>query len=712
MAAKQRSSLKLSVCLRHAVRIIRRLGSRRSKHITTLELVELEAHQVHQPSNDYVFVAAGAGMLSKRERGGAELSTTRSCELKIELPTITSRYYELQSPVLSSEIPAMPFAFDAMEVDESEDSSSASSRSISPIEEDYDIISSNASSPMSPCYTIDTSPQAISNDDPFVSLLTSPVFFPEPVFELDHINYDMISASRDIPTAVSGLRESITTVTTVSSEAVKALKLDLPITFEGEHNLHKGYSDEKMICHVEDSTTRDQQYIGDHPIDRDLKGHQPLIVNSVCCRKNVAGADVQMQSQHDLIEGLRHVSPMLYKRSLRNLRRDPITTAVRSFIDNMPLPENIIELGLATLRKVFSATLPNKLMDIYAMLHVAYVVAIVINQKDLTEVQRDLYADILNWSLAIKSIDERALFVNIAQLMWASEHSKMNCPRLDTDVFSKTLNQTCFTTVLPPISELPASHSGSYSHSRTFVSSKICSNDTTALFQALKGGTAVYLCKQYLDVFEYTGLLANSNGNYLQEIRDHSSAAPVSTTSDYAEYWKTMVTRPLLEVMGLEGFCSTVVNVQKLLARGAFGTLREAELKLIFDGQHFSRSPAKYHMFLKEVRHLCSQAVTFTAQEPFSHDNQYKRDIDAAWAFLHTSRRKEESGSLSSSTASCSTSSSCRMTNKDLPPLATDSKTLSTPSSSSKTSYSSSSSARTFPSASSGQSGFSIGSAV
>ena len=493
-AAKHRLSLKLSVCLRHAVRTIRRLGSRKSK---TIAPFELEAHQVHQPSNEYVWISAEKAIMNKRERPGAELSTTRSCELKIELPTTVSRCYELQSPILSLDVPGLRFASgDAMEIDETDNSSLASSPSISPIEEEYEVIGSNTSSPMSPCYTIETSPQVSCNDNPFRSDLTSPVFLPVPVFDLDHTNYDVVFANHNVASTIPGLRSS---VISGSSEAIEALKLDSPYAFEGKPNPHEGYSDEKMICHVEDSTGRDQQCNDDHTNIYDSSGSQPSMVNDVCLRKNVIGADVQMQSQHALIEGLRHVSPMLYKRSLRNLRRDPVTAAVRSFIENMPSPENIVKMGLATLRKVFSNTLPNKLMDIFAMLHVAYVVAIVINQKDVTEIQRDLYADILNWSLAIKSIDERALFANIAQLMWASEHSKMNCPRIVNDVLSGTLNQACFTTALPPISELPASRSSSDSHSMDFGSSEACSNDTTALFQVLKRGTSVYLCKQYLD---------------------------------------------------------------------------------------------------------------------------------------------------------------------------------------------------------------------
>ncbi|MCJ1288774.1 hypothetical protein MMC34_000303 [Xylographa carneopallida] len=519
-----------------------------------------------------------------------------------------------------------------MEVDKADDSSLASIRSISPIEDGYDVISSNMSSPMSPCYTIDTGSQGTINDNPLGSDVTPPVLFPVSAFSLDHINDDGNLANRAVRPTIPGLWEIDATV---SLEVFEALKPDQPIAFEAMSHPCQGYGNEKMICHIVDSTRRIQQHSDDRLYGHGLGRPQSSMANSVYCRRSVSGDDIQMQSQLALTEGLRHVSSMLYKRSLRNLRREPVTTAVRSFIENMPLLENIIKVGLSTLRKVLSNTLPNRLMDIYAMLHVAYVVAIVINQKDVSEIQRDLYADILNWGLAIKSIDERALFANIAQLLWASEHSKLNCPRIVNNVLSGTLNQTCFTTVLPPICELSASHSSSDSRTGGFMSSQAYYNDTTALFQALKSGTAVYLCKQYLDIFEYTGILANSPRTHLEQMRGHLYAAPLPNNSDYPADWKATVTRPLLEFMGLEGFCSIVCEVQKMLERGAFRTLREAELKLIFDGQRHSRSPAKYHLFLKEIRRLCSQAVIFSAQEPFSYDNQYKRDIDEAWALLY-----------------------------------------------------------------------------
>ncbi|MCJ1281554.1 hypothetical protein MMC26_000874 [Xylographa opegraphella] len=515
-----------------------------------------------------------------------------SYELRIELPATGSRVSGLPSTgsrvsglpslILSSNIPDLPVASsDAMKLEDTEYSSPASSPSLSLIGKGYDGSSPNTSSPMSPCYAIDVSPQDTSIDDLFGPDLKSPEFLPESTFGPNFADSDVVFASYEATCALPELRKSDSTG---SSEVVKALKLKSPITFEGNPSPHQGYCDEKILCHIEDSTGKDQQHCDDVLDEHHSSGPRPLIVNSLCLRKNVPGFDVQMQSQHALIEALRRVSSMLYKRSIRNLRRDPVTGAVRSFIENMPSPENIIERGLANLRRVFSNSLPNRLMDIYAMLHVTYVVAIVANQEDVAGIQRDLYADILNWSLAIKSIDERTLFVKIAELMWASEHTKMNCPRIVSDVSSGTLNQTCFTSILPPVCELPVFQSDSSSPTG-FVTLEGCSNDSTALFQALKGGTAIYLCKQYLDVFEYTGLLAKSPSIRSQQMPGHFNPASQANTSAYTEYWEAVVTRPLLELMGLEGFCIIVGDVQRMLGRGAFGTLREAELKLIFDGQ-------------------------------------------------------------------------------------------------------------------------------
>ncbi|MCJ1477262.1 hypothetical protein MMC13_005933 [Lambiella insularis] len=580
---KHRSSLKLSICLKHAVRIIRRLGSRRPKKTSS---IELEAHHTYQqaPAN-YMLITTNKDITT--EQCEAELST-RSCELKIELPTTISRCYELQSP-LTCHGSDLPFgAIIDVDMDmgtvESESSTSAASLSVSPIEDDYDIIDSEASSPMSPCYTIDATTRLLSFDEEDLgSRLCSPVFVPIP-------NLDLDLESQHEPASRNGLLEACPqngfSFVLMQADLNKRSDAPPPLPIETRSHHDAEYSDEKELCSINYDAQSPPQSDCNALTAQPDRSHPALTATAMYDHDHGTGTDFHMHNQHDLVEGLRRVSPMLYKRSLRNLRRDAMTPAVQSFVDSMPSTEVIIERGLASLRKVFSGNLPNQIMEIYAMLHVAFVVAIVINQKDVAEVQKDLYADILNWSLAIRSVNERALFVHIAQRMWASEHSKLHCPRFVNDDLPGMLNQTCFTSVLPAISELPAPCSSTTNNPKTSTSSSTISNDTNVLLHALKkGGTAIYLCRQYLDVLEYTGLLASARGHDLQQMRGCLNRTPSEEVTNTAQNWETMVTRPLIEFMGLEGFRSIVINVQKLLANGIFENLREAELKLMFDAQ-------------------------------------------------------------------------------------------------------------------------------
>lgn len=491
---RHRSSLKLSICLRHAVRIIRKLGSRRSKKA---DAIELSAHQIYQQAPvDYAIVTTEKKMTF--ERANAELST-RSCELRIELPTTISRCYELQSPLTSHALDlSLGEDMDVdMELDESECSVSASSQLISPIEDGYDVIDSKASSPMSPSYTIDsTSPPLQFDEEDFESCLGSPLFIPVPMTDLNLESQHGPAPSNDLPEAYPQPRLSFVFMP-VDINKVSAAQPEMLAETTPQPCVQ--YCDEKETCSISYNTQTPPQTHCNVSSAQPSHIHPALAITAIDDHEQGNGNDFQMHNQHDLVEGLMRVSPMLYKRSMRNLRRDPMTSAVRSFIDHMPSTEVVVERGLTSLRKVFNGSLPNQLMDIYAMLHVAFVVAIVINQKDVTEVQTDLYADILNWSLAIRSVNERALFVHIAQRMWASEHSKIHCPRIVNENVPSTLNQSCFTSVLPAISELPAPWSSTVNNFKASTSSSGIFNDTNALFQTLKTGTAIYLCRQYLD---------------------------------------------------------------------------------------------------------------------------------------------------------------------------------------------------------------------
>ncbi|MCJ1247724.1 hypothetical protein MMC30_004939 [Trapelia coarctata] len=713
LATRQKSNLKLSNCIRHAVRIIRKLGSRRLKH--TVEAAELAAEHDSprrlqpSPATDYVFVPAEK-KTTAMNRLDAELSTL-SCEVK-ELPTTHSRFYEHQSSLPMSDAPGLPvFPPDDMEIDKSDTSSSASCRSISPIQEGYHVVDENPLSPMTPC--CDASPR------------TRRFHFEE--MGMDHASTSRVSFPSHTPQIY--LDDPLIAGASVETIPIPAtLYLDVHMTsdFTDHPDHHKAaetmntreipvppmvYSDEKIICAMDYDSHHHGQASGNYIPARFTEQHTQFMIEDVREQQTPFGTETQMRTQLELVEGLRRVSAILYKRSVRNLQRDRLTADIRSFMRNMPPSELIAEKGLAALRKFFAGSLPSTIMEIYAMLHVAYVAAIVINQIEVVEVQNDLYADILNWSLAIKSVRERALFGDIARRMWASDYSKLNCPRQATEYASGALNQPCFTTVLPAMGDTPRSSMSGSGKSKSFAPSRDNVDQATTLFHNLKNGTAIYLCRQYLDVLEYTGLLSGPRGPYLRQLQGCSTTIVSREESTTASHWENKITTPLITFMGLEGFRSIIINVQKLMANGVFHNLREVELKLIYDGQHCSRSPARYHSFLKEVRRLCKEASTFPLHQPFSHDTQYMRDIDVTWRFLHALNQKSAALAPSPIAKGC-TSNSGRMTNKDLPRLETDARIISISSDSSIATSSSSASAHTVPSAFGGETVFSHNSAA
>jgi len=604
IATRQKSNLKLSKCIRHAVRIIRKLGPRRSK--STVEVAELAAapgspkRLQPSPTTDYVFVSAEK-KTTATNRSDAELSTL-SCELT-ELPTTHSRYYEPQWPLLVSDAPALPiFSTEDMDIDHSESSSAASCRSISPIQEGYYVIDGNPLSPMSPC--CDASPRTqrfhfeeMGLEPNMASRVSFPSHMPQMFLESDPVIVSNTVETMPSPTTLYLDVQMTSDFTEPDEVAVTSIPQESPV-------LPLVYSDEKIICAVDFDSHHHRQISGNCVPAQFTERPTQFLVEDVHQQQTSFGTETQMHTQLELVEGLRRVSAILYKKSIRNLHRDRLTVDVRSFICNMPPCELIVAKGLAALRKFFAGSLPSTLMEIYAMLHVTYVAAIVINQNEVAEVQNDLYADILNWSLAIKSVRERALFVDIARRMWASDHSKHNCPRQATEDISSALKQPCFTTVLPAMSEISRSFSSGSGKSKASASSRDNVDQATTLFNNLKNGTAIYLCRQYLDsmyscvvsptpnkadghvsVLEYTGLLSGRRGPYLRQLQGCSTTIVSREESTTASYWDSKITTPLITFMGLEGFRSIIINVQKLMANGVFHNLREVELKLIYDGQ-------------------------------------------------------------------------------------------------------------------------------
>ena len=485
-------SIKLSVIVRRSIRIIRKLGSRRSKEANTAELEDLQvlppglkADHFLLTTEEDLFSKHAEAELASRAREPIELSATLSQYLpytEIPAPVQTfsdsasyndqPRFHNSEPGPQNHDPELLPSVTDAMDVDTPNNIEFVSARSILSLGSSYEYVDSKTPSPTSP-FSESSEARTSQYDGE-----RSETEFTPPTSVSTTLDPESSSAVFPESSWVTISQEMSCFDHEMISELANRNYMPPPAAAQGEPEA----SSEKIVCAV----------------DYDAELHRKVSGNKLPEQFKILEQSMEVFSQCSLVEGLRRVSEVLYKRSIRNLSRNPMPYKIKHFIYEMPPPEQIAEKGLATLSKVFSGNLPSTLMEVYTMIHVVYVVAIVINQKELAEVQDELYADIYNWSLAIKSSTDRALFVDIASRIWTSEHSNTKCPRDAISGLSGTPNQACFTSVLPPVNGSPFSSSSKWTGSKA-LGLGIGSREHDALLQVLKEGTAIYLCRQYMD---------------------------------------------------------------------------------------------------------------------------------------------------------------------------------------------------------------------
>jgi hypothetical protein len=604
-----KSHLKLSNCLRHAVRVARMLGSRRPKRARWPKAVELAAgseESAQPPPPPY----ARSATRKRMEPRSAGMVPSTYCSGFMELSSVRSQCYELQGADPLSDSRIFPRTTDeGMDMDgtDDDDHSSVSSRSVSPIDDGYEMVDGELLSPVSPHYETTSMRRILRYDNEALrSSMTCPISYPALLRESDlESSPVVISASHEDVQSAVFMQQFDRHVEDNFSTADEPEPQSFQASFSSMHTL------EKIV--VEEYSEPQRRSNSSYLLQGLALQPAPLFMTIAQDQQVMPRKERQMGTQLELVDSLRQVSNILYERSLRNLRRDPVTVDIHNFVQTMRSSDYIIEKGMTTLRMVFAGTLPTSLMDVFAMLHFAYVAAIVINQSEVVEVQSDLYADILNWSLAIGSIQERSFFVDIARRIWASPHIKANCPRLHDDV-QGVLSQPCFMTVLPALAESSKSVTSRLGKRKASQSARDDHARATTLLNTLKNGTAMYLCRQYLDgmyhvssgivflltsfiVLEYTGLLSGPRGPFLRQMQGSPWREMSVDQWKITQQWEDKITKPLIEFMGLEGFRSIIINVQQLITNGAFQNVREIELKLIYDGQ-VGFSNLAHHNFL------------------------------------------------------------------------------------------------------------------
>ena len=148
-------------------------------------------------------------------------------------------------------------------------------------------------------------------------------------------------------------------------------------------------------------------------VDRDCSllspGSMPAEGHSISSRDNM------FQDQDVSFENVIEILRERHEQIIQRLSHPVVTPSVSLFLEDIPSNRALTRQGMTTFERFFSGHLPTSILEIFAMLHVAYAFALAIDyRQDIVRLQTDFYLDILCWGQAIHPT-ERAAFEEIAE---------------------------------------------------------------------------------------------------------------------------------------------------------------------------------------------------------------------------------------------------------------------------------------------------------
>ena len=207
-----------------------------------------------------------------------------------------------------------------------------------------------------------------------------------------------------------------------------------------------------------------------------------------------------------LLENISDILQMLFSESNMKICQLQGSMCIASFIEEMPESGVLTQMSLAALRSVFIGILPSTILEVYALLHLAYACALLINPHDLTSLYDEIFADVLGWSYAIDAT-ERAFFDTVVRHLWEPE---ISCARTEQKLASTgddtasngrhrwAINSFPFTNSRL-LFQRKNRHTGSSIKKDKTMPSSAGVRETTEFFNERKKGCVIRLCTEYLD---------------------------------------------------------------------------------------------------------------------------------------------------------------------------------------------------------------------
>ena len=128
-------------------------------------------------------------------------------------------------------------------------------------------------------------------------------------------------------------------------------------------------------------------------------------------------------NQATLLTALTEALQRTYDLSQEKICQPTTSASALSFVSSVPNVEVMMKLALTALRNFYRGSLPTTAIEVYSLLHLAYAASLIITHEDPMLLFNDLFVDVLHWAGAIDSVEDKALFIEVAQHIWLPETS-------------------------------------------------------------------------------------------------------------------------------------------------------------------------------------------------------------------------------------------------------------------------------------------------
>ena len=274
-------------------------------------------------------------------------------------------------------------------------------------------------------------------------------------------------------------------------------KQDLPISSELHGVTHSGTTSSsiarEIISYHQQPTSSNHDQSPGYPTSTEAGG-----VLDIVTTEYLGLSDSFKGNLLDVVHGL-------LSKSNQSLCQLCVSMCIASFVEEIPQPGLLTEIGLLALRNIFVGHPPSTLWEVYSLVYLACACATLINPGE--SIDPDIVLDdVCNWNTIVDDT-ERVVFDTIVRQLWKPQTSHVGIQHNPASTEGYPQSSVGHQWVVDPfpfansrlLSQRKAKFNGASFTVEHTTPLSVGPKETPELLTTLKGGCTIRICTRYLD---------------------------------------------------------------------------------------------------------------------------------------------------------------------------------------------------------------------